>query len=103
MNRKRIKEQCQFWWFCENIINHPGQVGLLRMEFPRVFILMRDYEVAYWASYEEWKKDIAEVNFFNPIDRELADLDTILTEAWNFLALEEEEEDRQYEMNHDEF
>lgn len=99
MNRQIIKKQCQHWWYCDNIINHPGQVGLLRMDFPRVFILIRDYDVAYWAGFEEWKRDIVELNFFSPSEREDADIDAILTEAWNFLVMEEEEEDRQYEMN----
>lgn len=101
MNKQTIKEQCQFWWYCDNIINHPNQIGLLRMDFPRVFILIRDYDVAYWADFEKWKRDIVEINFFNPSERAEADLDAILTEAWNFLALEEEEEERQYEENHE--
>lgn len=55
--------------------------------------------VSYWADYEEWKNDIVEVNFFSPSEREEADLDSLLTEAWNFLALIEEEEENQYELN----
>lgn len=69
------------------------------MQFPRVFILIRDEDTAYWADYEEWKNDVVEVNFFTPSEREEADIDSILTEAWNFLVLIEEEEERQYEEN----
>ena len=69
------------------------------MDFPRIFILIRDYDTSYWADYEEWKNDIVEVNFFSPSEREEADLDSLLTEAWNFLALIEEEEENQYELN----
>lgn len=90
----------QHWWFCENIINHPEQVGLLRMDFPRIFILIRNRSIGYWADYEKWKRDIAEVHFFTPSEREDADMDALLTEAWNFLALTEEEEDRIYEETH---
>lgn len=97
--RKEAIERSAHWWYCDNIINHPGQVGLLRMDFPRVFILIRDYDIAYWAGLEEWKNDIIELNFFNPSERAEADIDSILTEAWNFLALTEEEEDRQYELH----
>ena len=68
------------------------------MDFPRIFILIRDYDTSYWADYEEWN-DIVEVNFFSPSEREEADLDSLLTEAWNFLALIEEEEENQYELN----
>lgn len=96
--RKTALERSDSWWFCENIVNHPGQVALLRMGFPQVFILIRDYGESYFASFEEFRENIAEVNFFNPSDRETADLEDILTDAWNFLSLEEEEEERQAEM-----
>ena len=69
------------------------------MDFPRVFILMRDYDTTYWASFEEWKRDLIEVNFFTPSERKEADIDDILIDAWNFLALIEEEEGNQYELN----
>ena len=102
-NKQSIREEAikrsQHWWYCDNILNHPGQCGLLRMDFPRVFILMRDYDTAYWEDIEEWKRDLVEVNFFNPSEREEANLDEILTEAWNFLALIEEEEEKQFELN----
>lgn len=98
----RIKQEAtsrsQHWWFCENIVNHAGQIGLLRMDFPRVFILIRDYEEAYFADFDDFKNGIAEVNFFDPSDRDTADVEGILIDAWNFLSLEEEEEDRQAEM-----
>lgn len=87
------------WWFCENIINHPQQVGLLRMDFPQVFVLIRNYGENYFASFEDFRNGVAEVNFFRPEDRASADIETILTEAWNFLALTEMEEDRLFEQN----
>ena len=42
---------------------------------------------------------IIELNFFNPSERAEADLDEILIDAWNFLALIEEEEENQYDLN----
>lgn len=97
--RQNALETSKHWWLCENIINHAGQVALLRMDFPQVFILIRDYGESYFANFDEFKNSIAEVNFFNPQDRKEADLDEILVDAWNFLALTEEEEERQYELN----
>jgi len=97
--RQEAIERSAHWWYCDNILNHPGQCGLLRMDFPRVFILIRDEDIAYWAGFQEWKDDIVEVNFFNPSERAEADLDSILTEAWNFLALIEEEEENQFELH----
>ena len=96
--RQEATSRAQHWWFCENIVNHAGQIGLLRMDFPRVFILIRDYEEAYFADFDDFKNGIAEVNFFDPSDRDTADVESILIDAWNFLSLEEEEEDRQAEM-----
>jgi hypothetical protein len=40
-----------------------------------------------------------ELNFFTPSEREDADIEAILIDAWNFLALYEEEEERQYYLN----
>ena len=97
MKRKELIERTKNWWYCDNIIDHPKQVGLLHMGFPRVFILMRDYDVAYWAAYEKWKEDLIEVNFFDRTDRlntTEGDLEILLIDAWNFLCLEEQEEER---------
>lgn len=90
------------WWFCENLVNHEGMVGLLRLDFPRVFILMRDYSYTMYASYEDWVSQLIEVNFLDPKDREGADLDSVLTEAWNFMALQEDADEALYERLEDE-
>lgn len=98
--KREALKRTHAWWMCDNIIDHEGQLGLLYMGFPRLFILMRDYDTAYWAGYEEWKRDLIEVTFFEKEDREHTtpqELDSLLTDAWNFLALEEEEEERQAE------
>lgn len=98
--RKAALERTHAWWYCDNIIDHAEQVGLLHMGFPRLFILMRDYDTAYWADYEDWKRDLIEVTFLERADRERTsedELDSLLTDAWNFLVLEEEEEERQAE------
>lgn len=87
------------WWFGENILCHHGQIALIRMDFPRVFILIRDYSEAYPCTFEGFKDKIAEVNFFNPREREDANIEDILTEAWNFLALTEQREEELYEEN----
>lgn len=83
------------WWYCDNVVNHKGQIGLLCMNFPQVFILIRNSE-QLMCSFEEFKDNIAEVNFFEPGERETADVEQILIDAWNFLSLQEEEEERLY-------
>lgn len=99
--RQEAIERSASWWYCDNIVCHPEQIGLLRMDFPRVFILIRDYAESYFASFDEFRAHIAEVNFFDLTDRDTADLEDILTDAWNFLSLQEEEEERQAELYED--
>lgn len=82
------------WWICENIVDHRGQVGLLHMGFPRVFVLVRDYSALSPTTFEGFREKHAELNFLNPQEREGADVEEILTDAWNFLAMEEAEEER---------
>lgn len=93
MKKEEAIERSQYWWYCDNIINHKGMIGLLHMNFPQLFILMRDEDIAYWSGFEEWSREV-EVNFLNPADREDADRESLLIDAWNFLALTEEEEER---------
>ena len=99
MNRKEAIAKAANWWYCDNIVNHPEQCGLLKMDFPRAFVLMRNYDMAYWADFDKWANDIVEVNFFNPAEREECNMKELLIDAWNFLALTEEEEERQAELN----
>lgn len=96
MNKTRHEaiRRCEHWWYCDNVVSYPHIIALLHMDFPRVFILIRDYEEAYFATYEEFRDGIAEINFFDSTDRDNADIDALLTDAWNFLALQEEEDER---------
>lgn len=71
----------------------------MRMDFPRVFILIRDYSEAYPCTFEDFRDRIAEVNFLDPKEREGADIENIIIDAWNFLALTERKEDELYEEN----
>ena len=86
-------ERSQSWWFCENLVNHQGQIGLLRMDFPRVFILVRNYEELYPCTFEDFRDNIAELNFLDPKERGTEENIDILIDAWNFLSLQEAAED----------
>ena len=28
-------------WYCDNILDYPGQIGLLHLGYPRCFVLLR--------------------------------------------------------------
>lgn len=77
------------FYIAENRLCHEGYEFLLHMDFPRCFI---KYKLAdgYFASYEEFYGSVAEVQW---IDGEKPDVRTqqrIMTDAWNFLALDEQ-------------
>ena len=64
-----------------------------------VFILIRNYGDSLFASFEEFCNGVAEVNFFHAGGREATDLTDLLTDAWNFLATHENEEENRYYEN----
>ena len=86
------------WWVCDNIVHpaHRKQLGLLSLNEPQVFILLRNGDDIF-ADFEDFKNKLAEVNFLRPSDRANADLEQILTDAYNFLLLQDMEEDRLFE------
>jgi len=94
MKKEEAIRRSYHWWYCDNIVNRKVEIGLLKMDFPQVFILIRDPDNTYFASFEEFKAHLTEVNFFNSKDRKEANLEEILIDAWNFMALQEEEEER---------
>lgn len=91
-----FKEKTKNWWYCDNLIAHPNFVGLLSLNFPRVFILFRNQKDFVLDSFEGWKQGVAEINFLDPSDRGTSDIDSILTDAWNFMALQEAKEEELY-------
>ena len=92
--KKHNLNQFSQWWFCDNILCRKGQIGLLKLDFPQVFILVRDEAAFYNGTFEDFCNSVAEVNFLDPDDRKTADLESILTDAWNYAALTEREEER---------
>lgn len=76
------------YWLAENRQCHPDLEVIIRLADPRVFIKYRT-DLALFADYDDFYDHIAEVQW---IDGK-PDIDTqikILTEAWNFLCIEDE-------------
>lgn len=67
------------------------------MNFPRVFIYIRNLADATFEDFEEFKNNVAEVNFFDPKDRGTANIEEILVDAYNFMLLQERTEDNMVE------
>lgn len=73
------------------------------MSFPRVFIRYKLNE-SYFAGYDEFYKNIAEVQWFDGDRPSEKEQERILTEAWNFLAIEERLlEDDMEDIDEDDF
>lgn len=96
-------EAHKHYWLGENKQHHPDHETIIRMIDPRVFI---KYEVglALFADFDEFYDHIAEVQWIDGKPSERIQLE-ILTEAWNFLCIEDaileeyidEMEDEDYE------
>lgn len=83
-------------WYCDNIIDHPEQVGLLHLGFPRCFVLIPSSGDFYFATFESFLQ-MAQVNWLDPSDsgteREQRE---VLRLLWNFSVRQEEREDELY-------
>lgn len=90
-------ERYHGFYISENILLHPGQLAILKLTHPRLFLLF-NYGESYFASYEDWKANIADQQWLDPDDKPTTEeeIDYHLTDCWNFLALHEREEQRLY-------
>lgn len=92
-------------WYCDNIVDHPSQIGLLHLDFPRCFILIPDSYSFEVSSYEDFKNEYCKINWLDPsenIDEKTKD--EVLDRLWNFMVAEEEkEEELSYDREIDNF
>lgn len=102
MRMKEFIERTLNWWVCDNIVHpsHDKQLGILSLNEPQVFILLRNGDDIF-ASFEDFRYKISELNFLRPADRASADIESIMIDAYNFLVLQEREEDRRFEEQND--
>lgn len=100
---KEFIERTLNWWVCDNIVHptHKGQLGLLSFNEPQVFIVLRNGDDIF-ASYEDFRDKISELNFLRPQDRATADIEQITIDAYNFLVLQDREEERRFLEREDE-
>lgn len=59
------------WFVCinEGNVAHENQIGLLHMNFPQVFIVVKDLDKFLKSDAACCSEEVAVVNFFNPNDR----------------------------------
>ena len=72
----------------ENKICFPDEEFIFKMDFPRCMIRYKLSD-GYFSGYDEFFNNIAEVQWIDGEIPSQLEQSTILTNAWNFLALEE--------------
>lgn len=89
-------------WYCDNIIDHPDQVGLLYLGFPRCFVLIPNSTEFQFSTYDEFIDGLSEVNWLDPSDigkYSEKEKEQVLTLLWNFSVEAEEADERYCEEN----
>lgn len=84
-------------WYCDNIIDHPDQVGLLYLGFPRCFVLIPSSAEFYFSTFDDFKRGLCRVNWLDPSDKgTLRDQEQVLELLWNFSMEQERREEELY-------
>lgn len=84
---KKFEAHKHYWWG-ENHQHWDGEETIIKMSFPRCFIRYKLND-AYFADYDEFYANIAEVQWFDGDKPSEKEQQRIMEEAWNFLAIEE--------------
>lgn len=96
MKSKYFKDDTQNYYICENILDYDGQMAILRMKEPLVFVHF-NYADSYFSTFEDWRKEIVRVEWLSGTAPDAFTQQQVLTDCWNFLALHEREEENRYE------
>ena len=89
-------------YYCDNILDYPNQIGLLYLGFPRCFVRFENNCESYFTDYDFWRENIATIDWLEPKESSNyteSEKEEVLQILWNFLCLQEEEEDRLFEEN----
>ena len=77
----------QHWWWGENRQWFPKEEILIRLKFPPC-IIRYNVSDALFATFEDFYQNIAEIEWIGAAPPKNEQLQ-IITEGWNFLAIEE--------------
>lgn len=92
-------------WYCDNIVDHPEQIGLLHLDFPRCFVLVPNSYEFNMNSYEDFKNEHCQINWLDPSE-EVSEKtkDEVLDRLWHFMVTQEDEEESlSYDRQIDEY
>lgn len=86
-------------WYCDNMIDHPEEIGLLYLGFPRCFILIPNFYDFWLQDYDEFMKT-AKVNWLDPSHKRTPQEEEFVTILlYNFSVEQERREDELYNEN----
>ena len=90
------KQEYTGCWYCDNIIDHPEQVGLLHLGFPRCFVLIPNRREFQFSTFESFLK-MAKVNWLDPSDKGTEkEQKEVLELLWDFSVEQENKEEELY-------
>ncbi|HXR84313.1 MAG TPA: helix-turn-helix transcriptional regulator [Hanamia sp.] len=102
--RKEDDPERYHGFYCaDNLLLYPGEVAIIKLTHPRLFVRF-NYAVSFFSSFEDWVANQTDLQWLDEDDKPNTDeeIEEILTDCWNFLALQEREEDRLADEREDE-
>ncbi|MEG1587002.1 MAG: hypothetical protein RR346_09010 [Bacteroidales bacterium] len=102
-NKKTTDPKYAGCWYCDNMIDHPEQIGLLHLGFPRCFVVIPSKSEFFWSDYDQFRNQICKINWLDPNDKGTEqEQDEVLSLLWNFSVEQEKlEEEMAQEYNDD--
>lgn len=101
--RKEDDPERYHGFYCaDNLLLYPGELAIIKLTHPRLFVRF-NYADSYFSSYEDWVANHTDLQWLDADDKPEGEdeIEEILTDCWNFLALQEREEDRLAEERED--
>lgn len=90
-------------WYCDNIIDHPEQIGLLHLGFPRCFVLIPNSREFYFSTFEEFIDGLCQIHWLDPSDKGTPEEQKrVLELLWNFSIEQERREEELFSEMDDE-
>lgn len=81
------------YYISENILLYPEQLAIVKLTYPRLFVRF-NYGESFFANYKDWKANLTVQEWIDGEKPNDDEVDYILTECWNFLCLDERENEK---------
>lgn len=94
LKRNDDPERYHGFYIVDNILLHPGELGIIKLTNPRVFIR---FEWIDFRDYSDFKLNQTELQWLDPDDKPETqeEIEHVMIDLYNFFVLYEREEDKQ--------